>query len=191
MTMRYFLLTGGEEERSWWTIGTNGYNRIVVCTAHDSSPGQVETIRCTRDDVQQRVDQFIADKRAAGYAEDKTPWHGGFESPLRQSLEDAIAEDPDDLASHMAYADHLVELGDPRGELIQVQLALEDEKLSAAKRKKLQAREEALLKQHARTWLGPMAAYWIDKLDGPLSEYTPANCRTRSPGGEAGFIRWG
>ena len=47
-------------------------------------------------------------------------------SPLRAALESALAENPDDLASHMAYADLLVDEGDPRGEFIQVQLAFED-----------------------------------------------------------------
>jgi uncharacterized protein (TIGR02996 family) len=45
---------------------------------------------------------------------------------LREALEAALVENPDDLAAHRAYADHLMELGDPRGEFIQVQLALED-----------------------------------------------------------------
>ena len=35
-------------------------------------------------------------------------------SPLRAALESALAENPDDLASHMAYADLLVDEGDPR-----------------------------------------------------------------------------
>ena len=47
-------------------------------------------------------------------------------SDLRTALEEALAANPDDVASHAAYADHLADLGDPRGELIQVQLALED-----------------------------------------------------------------
>src|SRR5581483_12257097 len=49
---------------------------------------------------------------------------------LRQAMEQSLAANPDDLATHMAYADHLVELGDPRGEFIQVQLALEDPRRS-------------------------------------------------------------
>ena len=79
------------------------------------------------------------------------------EDALRRSMEESLAADPDDLATHMAYADHLNEQGDPRGEFIQVQLALEDPKLTAAERKKLRAREVELLEQHHREWIGDAA----------------------------------
>ena len=75
----------------------------------------------------------------------------------RAALEDALADAPDDLATHMAYADFVVELGDPRGELIQVQLAPEDESRPAAERKRLQGRERELLEAHERQWLGDLA----------------------------------
>src|SRR5262249_54958968 len=66
------------------------------------------------------------------------PPHGGppltipadANSPLRRALEEALAADPEDVATHAAYADLLMERGDPldaaRGELVRVQLALED-----------------------------------------------------------------
>src|SRR5262249_3973971 len=76
---------------------------------------------------------------------------------LREALEAALVDNPDDLAAHMAYADYLQEQGDPRGEFIQVQLALEDEARPAAERKQLQKREEALRKAHVRGWLGDLA----------------------------------
>jgi uncharacterized protein (TIGR02996 family) len=75
----------------------------------------------------------------------------------RAAFEDALADNPDDLATHMAYADFLVEQGDPRGELIQVQLALEDESRPARERKRLQKRERELLAAHEREWLGELA----------------------------------
>src|SRR5262249_56272603 len=81
----------------------------------------------------------------------------GRAAKLKESLEAALLENPDDLASHSAYADLLSENGDPRGELIQVQLALEDEKLPAKKRKQLQAREQELLEAHGPTWYGALA----------------------------------
>jgi uncharacterized protein (TIGR02996 family) len=84
---------------------------------------------------------------------------------MRRALEDALVADPDDRAAHMAYADWLMEQGDPRGEFIQVQLALEDEGRSAAERKGLREREAALLKAHARQWLGSLADYLIDARD--------------------------
>jgi len=83
---------------------------------------------------------------------------------LRQSLEAALVANPDDLAAHSAYADHLIEQGDPRGEFIQVQLALEDPTRPATERKQLQKREAALWKQHGAAWLGPFAAHVLPEL---------------------------
>ena len=88
-------------------------------------------------------------------------------SDLRRALEDALTADPDDVAAHMAYADYLQEQGDPRGEFIQVQLALEDESKPAAERKQLQKREKQLLKQHGHEWLGGLAPYLIDQQQEP------------------------
>jgi hypothetical protein len=66
----------------------------------------------------------------------------------------------------MAYADWLSEQTDPalreRGELIQVQLALEDEARPAEERKRLRQQESKLLKARARTWLGGLARYLLD-----------------------------
>jgi uncharacterized protein (TIGR02996 family) len=78
-------------------------------------------------------------------------------SRLRTALEAALIDNPDDLAAHMAYADLLAEQGDPRGEFIQVQLALEDPTRPAEERRRLQARERELLDAHERTWLGELA----------------------------------
>ncbi len=76
---------------------------------------------------------------------------------LRDALESALVENPDDLATHYAYADFLQEQGDPRGEFIQVQLALEDPQRTEAERRKLQARVKELLREHHRQWLGILA----------------------------------
>src|SRR5262245_49664474 len=77
--------------------------------------------------------------------------------PLREALEQALLENPDDVASHMAYADYLRDQGDPRGEFVQVQLALEDSKRPPAERKRLKKREDELLAAHEREWLGELA----------------------------------
>ena len=69
---------------------------------------------------------------------------------LGEQLEAALIANPDDLATHGAYADWLLEQGDPRGEFIGVQIDLEDETLPAKERKKLKKREAALLKEHGR-----------------------------------------
>ena len=87
---------------------------------------------------------------------------------LRQSLEAALAADPDDLAAHSAYADHLVEQGDPRGEFIQVQLALEDESRTTTERQQLKERESTLRQQHQREWLGDLAPLLLDAGEATL-----------------------
>jgi uncharacterized protein (TIGR02996 family) len=78
-------------------------------------------------------------------------------SNLRVALEEAIAANPDDLAAHSAYADLLMEQGDPRGEFIQVQLSLEDPACTGDRRQALKRRELDLL-THERDWLGPLGS---------------------------------
>jgi uncharacterized protein (TIGR02996 family) len=78
-----------------------------------------------------------------------------------EAFERAILEAPDDPASYAAYADWLFERGDPRGELMQVQLALEDERLSAAERARLRECEAELLAAHQAEWLGPLAPFLL------------------------------
>jgi hypothetical protein len=51
-----------------------------------------------------------------------------------------------------------MEHGDPRGEFMQTQIALEDEKLSKTERDTLKKKEAALLKKHEKEWAGA----WID-----------------------------
>jgi uncharacterized protein (TIGR02996 family) len=84
-------------------------------------------------------------------------------SSLRDALEAALVEDPDDLATHRAYADYLQEQGDPRGEFIQVQLALEDPERTPEERQELERREKELLAEYGREWLGILA----EELLGP------------------------
>jgi uncharacterized protein (TIGR02996 family) len=95
-------------------------------------------------------------------AKNATPPHP---PPARQALEAALAADPDDLGAHMAYADWLTEQGDPRGEFIQVQLALEDPSRRAEERERLRQREQVLRQAHEREWLGDLAPYLIDQRD--------------------------
>jgi hypothetical protein len=61
----------------------------------------------------------------------------------------------------MAYADYLEEQGDPRGEFIQVQLALEDSGRGAAERVGLKHREEELLARHQAEWIGEAAPVFV------------------------------
>jgi uncharacterized protein (TIGR02996 family) len=81
---------------------------------------------------------------------------------MRETFELALTANPDDLSASMAYADWLSEQGDPRGEFIQVQLALEN---AAAKRDELLQREAALLQQHQKAWLGELAEPFLERDD--------------------------
>ncbi|MBK7858932.1 MAG: TIGR02996 domain-containing protein [Archangiaceae bacterium] len=69
------------------------------------------------------------------------------------SLLQLIYQRPDDDAARRSYADWLIERGDPRGELIVLQLA------RAARGTPIAAerREVELLLEHGRSWLGPFA----------------------------------
>jgi uncharacterized protein (TIGR02996 family) len=93
------------------------------------------------------------------------------QSSLQESLERALVENPDDLAAHSAYADYLMEQGDPRGEFIQVQLALEDERRTPGEREELRNREQTLLRQHAREWLGDAGRFLHGDWSGPDKPY--------------------
>src|SRR5262249_2821453 len=100
-------------------------------------------------------DKLIAAKLGKDYVETTTAAPAPGSDSVRDALEAAIRDDPDDLAAHSALADYLQEHGDPRGEFIAVQLALEDPTRSAAQRKKLQQQEQKLFWAHGRDWLGP------------------------------------
>ncbi|MBL8917013.1 MAG: TIGR02996 domain-containing protein, partial [Archangium sp.] len=63
------------------------------------------------------------------------------------ALLDAVFADPGNLAARQVYGDWLVETGDPRGELIALQLANDP---------KTEGRRNALLKKHWKQWLGPL-----------------------------------
>jgi len=64
-----------------------------------------------------------------------------------------ILEHPGDVEARAVYGDWLAERGDPRGELIALQLATRDRLPTDAEAK----RERALLEAHATDWLGRLA----------------------------------
>ncbi|HET9627318.1 MAG TPA: TIGR02996 domain-containing protein [Kofleriaceae bacterium] len=87
------------------------------------------------------------------------------------ALEAAILADPDDPAPYAVYADWLLERGDPRGELISLQLAQETGQ-RATGRRSLPAAIARHLEAHAGSLLGPLAALLPnprDPLTGPLT----------------------
>jgi uncharacterized protein (TIGR02996 family) len=150
----------------FWNIELQGKS-FTVTSGKVGTKGRSQTRKfASPATAQKEHDRFVADKLMQGYTETfPTP---GPASPLQQSLEQSLVENADDLATHSAYADYLNEQGDPRGEFIQVQLALENESLPATERKKLQKREKDLLKAHERRWLGELAPVLLDQAGVPV-----------------------
>lgn len=73
----------------------------------------------------------------------------------RDELFDAVWANPDDDGPREVLADWLIEQGDPRGELIGLQLARARGRATPTTRE----RERALLAEHRREWLGPIASF--------------------------------
>jgi uncharacterized protein (TIGR02996 family) len=159
--MRTFTYSDAKSHK-FWNIELQG-SQLTVTYGRIGTAGQTQT-KAFKDAAaaQKEHDKLVKEKLAKGYVETAA---AAAPSPTQLALEQALAEDPDDLAAHSAYADYLTEQGHPRGELIQVQLALEDEGKSAAERKRLREQEEKLLKAHARDWLGELGPFLLEGRD--------------------------
>jgi uncharacterized protein (TIGR02996 family) len=143
--MRTFQYSDARSHK-FWNIDVKGMS-FTVTFGKVGTAGQAQTKEfADAAKAQAAADKLVAEKFGKGYRE-TTP----AAPSLREALEAAIRDDPDDLAAHAAW---LQEQGDPLGEFIQVQLALEQEGRSAHERKKLRQREKALLKDHQREWVG-------------------------------------
>jgi uncharacterized protein (TIGR02996 family) len=109
------------------------------------------------------------------------------EDAMRAAFEEAIVAEPDDPGNHAAYADWLSEQGDPRGEFIAAQMALEDESLPAAEREQLRRREGELLQRHERLWLGGLAPFLLD--GHPLQSWAALELPAEAPQATFAFRR--
>lgn len=85
------------------------------------------------------------------------------------AFEAHLRDDPDDQATWNAYADYLTDQGDPRGEFMAVQLALERADLPAQERIRLKGREATLLGDRDH-WLGPALSSAIEETKPPHSD---------------------
>ena len=101
---------------------------------------------------------------------------------MRADLEQAILDDSTDRQAFAVYADALLAEGDPRGELIQIQLRLEEELFDPDERAALVARERELLDAHTPTWLGRSLA---QRLRRPERSGSPSRAHVRF---ERGFL---
>jgi uncharacterized protein (TIGR02996 family) len=155
--MRTFQLSDASSHK-FWNIEVKG-NAYTVTFGKIGTAGQTQTK--TFNDAataQAEADKIVKEKTRKGYVE-TTP---KASVSAAEAFDTALVTNSNDLAGWCAFADYLVEHGDPRGEFMQVQIALEDENRPAKDRKALKAKEEALLKKHEATWLGGLAPFLLN-----------------------------
>ena len=79
---------------------------------------------------------------------------------MSEKLEKKIFEKLEDLKRHEAYVAWLRENdGEPRADLIELQIALENDKLTREKRFELEIQERRILNAHGREWIGALADF--------------------------------
>jgi uncharacterized protein (TIGR02996 family) len=152
------FISDNPDSRRFWNIDLQGKQYTVTSGAiFKRGRKQVHEFD-TAEGAQNTHDRTIRKKLAQGFRE-TTP---RVVSPLQKALEDALVADPDDLTAHMAYADYLMEQGDPRGEFIKVQMDLEPLHRRSKKKTALEEREETLRTAHQQEWLGELSIYLLD-----------------------------
>jgi uncharacterized protein (TIGR02996 family) len=181
-----------DKSSKFWKIELEG-SSYTVRFGRIGTEGQTKTKDFPSPQAAQKAHhKIIAEKLAEGDVEVTAPAPAASTDNV---LERALLDDPDDLAAHAAYADWLGEQGDPRGEFIQIQLALEDPDREAKGRKALQRREKELLEAHAAEWLGGLADFllgdegipfqfargWLDSIRVPELSVAFARALVRTP----------
>jgi uncharacterized protein (TIGR02996 family) len=155
--MRTFQFSDAKSHK-FWNIEVSG-SSFTVTYGKIGASGQTQTKSfSSAEKAQAEADKLIHEKIKKGYVE--TTARASVSTA--EGLERELAADPSDLSKARVYADFLVEKSDPRGEFMQVQIALEDESLSKAARADLKKREADLLKKYEKDWLGPLAAVTVD-----------------------------
>lgn len=149
--VRRFLKLGEDEDRVWNVVRSD----TELMTAWGALDGPLQSRSKGFDsveDAQKDLEKRVREKLKQGYAE-LVPHNP---DATQQALEDALAFDPDDIGAHSAYADYLHEQGDPKGEYLQLVLALEDESLKTTQRKKLEREANQLFELHRVQWFGEL-----------------------------------
>lgn len=80
-------------------------------------------------------------------------------STTREALEASLVRFPDDVTLHMAYADCLIEEGDPRGEWIRLCLAKEQPDIDSSVKRKIDNAIRRIRSANISTWNGPFSSY--------------------------------
>jgi uncharacterized protein (TIGR02996 family) len=171
--MRTFEFRDGSSNK-FWSIDLQGKG-FTVRFGKIGTTGQTQVKEFADEEkAQKEYDKLIREKTGKGYVEVTAGEPGRVSagsSALRRELERQLGENFDDLATHSAYADLLTEEGDPRGEFVSVQLALEKPGLPAAERNRLKQREKELLDAHQRDWLGGAAEAFLNPESVETLEY--------------------
>lgn len=78
------------------------------------------------------------------------------QSAANVEILNSLLADPDNAALHAAYADCLIEAGDPRGEYIRLLLELEERNQPSGQLAAMHERVRHLEALHGHTWFGPI-----------------------------------
>jgi len=157
---RYFEFVEGTSNK-FWEIRIDGTS-VITRYGKIGTAGQATTKAFdSKPQAFKELDKLVNEKTKKGYEEkggDAGSGDGGARASDKRNpeLEKAILADPSDKDAYSVYADWLQDQGDPRGELIALQLAGKDK---AAKK---------LLDKHADSFLGPLADH-VKCYDGDLS----------------------
>jgi uncharacterized protein (TIGR02996 family) len=155
--MRTFQFSDVKSHKFWSIEVKDTYYQVNFGKVGSAGQIQRKTF-ATAAEAQAEMDKLIKEKLKKGYVE-TTPKASISEE---ESFHKALVENPADLAGWCAFADYLVEHDDPRGEFMQTQIALEDEKLSKTERTALKKKEAELLKEHQETFLGALAPFLLN-----------------------------
>src|SRR5262249_51933391 len=127
--MRTFQYSDAKSHK-FWNIEVSGKS-FTVTYGKIGAAGQTQTKTfASPEKAQAEADKLIKEKTKKGYLE-TTPKAAASDA---EAFEKALAANPHDVTGWHAYADFLAERGDPRGEFMQVQIALENEALSKKER---------------------------------------------------------
>jgi uncharacterized protein (TIGR02996 family) len=161
--MRTFQYSDAKSHK-FWNIDVQGTS-LAVTWGKIGTAGQAQTKTfATPEKAQAEADKLIREKTGKGYVE-TTPTAPASDV---EAFERAIRANPNEVTVLCAYADFLAERGDPRGEFMQAQIALENESQGKTQREALKKKEAALLKKHERGWLGPLSAFTLDAEPEPF-----------------------
>jgi uncharacterized protein (TIGR02996 family) len=164
--MRTFQFSDAKSHK-FWNIDVQGIG-FTVTYGKVGTAGQSQIKRfASAAKAQSEAAKLVREKTAKGYRE-TTPKAAASQE---EALERAVIADPDDQTPWSALADYLTEQGDPRGEFMQVQRALEIEDLSLVDRNRLRRRERELLATHEKEWVGD----WADPVEPPNDRHGAAH----------------